>query len=68
MTKLTDKEILDFVRDNLTLDKNISGAVYLGKVSCNIIGDVDGDVGGGVYCPWRIVGLGGGGECNDTAC
>ena len=48
MTKLTDKEILDFVRKNLTLDKNSLGAVYLGGVSCNIIGDVEGYIIGNV--------------------
>ena len=48
MTKLTDKEILDFVRENLRLGKNIFGDVYLCKVSCNIIGDVEGNVVGNV--------------------
>jgi hypothetical protein len=47
MTKLTDKEILDFVRDNLTLDKEY-GLVVLGGVKGSVWGNVDGNVWGNV--------------------
>ena len=47
MTKLTDKEILDFVRDNLTLRKE-HGLVVLGSVKGSVWGNVDGNVGGTV--------------------
>ena len=53
---LTDKEILDFVRENLTLGKDKGGHYTLKEVSCdverhvygNVGGDVVGDVGGHV--------------------
>ena len=49
---LTDKEILDFVRENLTLDKNESGNFEIKEVLCpihgHIFGDVKGDVRGNV--------------------
>ena len=49
MTKLTDKEILDFVRENLTLDKEVNtNVVLLDEVRCTIRGDVIGDVWGDV--------------------
>jgi len=46
--KLTDKEILDFVRENLTLDKDENGSYTLKEVSCDVEGHVYGDVGGNV--------------------
>ena len=49
MIKLTDKEILDFVRDNLTLDKEVNtNVVLLDEVRCTIRGDVLGDVWGDI--------------------
>ena len=46
--KLTDKEILDFVKENMTIAKDITGHIEIKKVFCSIIGNVDGDVGGNV--------------------
>lgn len=46
--KITDEEILDFVRDNLVLDKDDNGNVGIKEVLCSIRGDVGGDVDGDV--------------------
>tara|TARA_R110000782_G_scaffold184134_1_gene274344 strand:- start:138 stop:863 length:726 start_codon:yes stop_codon:yes gene_type:complete len=49
MAKLTDKEILDFVRENLTLDKEFNtNVVLLDEVRCTIRGDIIGDVWGDI--------------------
>jgi len=47
--KITDKEILDFVRDNLVIDKDDNGNFEIKEVLCSIIGDVNGRVIGAVY-------------------
>jgi len=51
--KLTDKEILDFVKENITIAKGMTGHIEIKGVHCSIRGDVggdvDGDVGGNVY-------------------
>jgi len=57
MSSLTDKEILDFVRENLTLDKDENGSYKLKEVNCaveghvygNIFGDVRGWIDGTVF-------------------
>ena len=48
MSSLTDKEILDFVRENLTLDKDENGSYKLKEIRCPVYGDVGGNVGGNV--------------------
>ena len=40
MSSLTDKEILDFVRENLTLDKDENGSYKLKEIRCPVYGDV----------------------------
>ena len=54
MSSLTDKEILDFVRENLTLDKDENGSYKLKEIRCPVYGDVlndiRGHIGGNVYC------------------
>jgi len=51
--KLTDKEILDFVKENITIAKGMTGHIEIKGVHCSIRGDVggdvDGNVGGNVY-------------------
>ena len=46
--KLTDKEILDFVKENITIAKGMTGHIEIKGVHCSIRGDVGGDVGGNV--------------------
>jgi hypothetical protein len=50
--KITDEEILDFVRENLVIDKDDNGNVGIKEVLCSIdghlFGDVKGDVRGNV--------------------
>ena len=54
--KLTDKEILDFVKENITIAKGMTGHIEIKGVHCsirgnvggNVCGNVDGDVGGDV--------------------
>jgi len=50
--KITDEEILDFVRENLVIDKDDNGNVVIKEVLCSIdghlFGDVKGDVRGSV--------------------
>jgi len=46
--KISDKEILDFVKENMTIAKDITGHIEIKKVLCSIIGNVDGDVRGSV--------------------
>jgi len=41
---LTDEEILDFVRENLVIDKDQTGSYTLKEVLCPVIGDVHGYV------------------------
>ena len=48
MSSLTDEEILDFVRENLTLDKDENGSYKLKEILCPVYGDVLGDVEGDV--------------------
>jgi DUF4097 and DUF4098 domain-containing protein YvlB len=43
MTELTDKEILDFVRDKLLIKKDSNGDIKLDKVKCDV-GTIWGDV------------------------
>ena len=45
---LTDKEILDFVREKLTLGKDKDGHYTLKEVSCDVERHVNGNVGGNV--------------------
>ena len=45
---LTDEEILDFVRDNLIIDKDENGSYTLKEVNCDVEGHVYGDVKGDV--------------------
>ena len=54
MTNLTDKEILDFVRENLLIDKDDNGRPTLKEVLCSIDGNVRGDVNG--YIDGNVVG------------
>ena len=42
--KLTDKEILDFVKENITIAKGMTGHIEIKGVHCSIRGDVGGDV------------------------
>jgi len=49
MSSLTDEEILDFVRENLTLDKDENGSYKLKEILCPVYGDVVGDVKGSVW-------------------
>ena len=46
--KLTDKEILDFVKENITIAKGMTGHIEIKGVHCSIRGDVGGDVVGDV--------------------
>jgi len=46
--KITDEEILDFVRENLVIDKDDNGNIVIKEVLCSIIGDVGGHVYGNV--------------------
>ena len=46
--KLTDKEILDFVKENITIAKGMTGHIEIKGVHCSIRGDVGGDVDGDV--------------------
>ncbi len=46
--KLTDKEILDFVKENITIAKGMTGHIEIKGVHCSIRGDVGGDVDGNV--------------------
>jgi hypothetical protein len=39
MTKITDKEILDFVKQNIELSRNDMGLIRLSGLNCNIFGD-----------------------------
>ena len=56
--KITDEEILDFVRENLVIDKDDNGNVVIKEVQCSIdghlFGDVNGDVRGNVV--WDVYG------------
>ena len=45
---LTDKEILEFVRDNLSLDRDNDGNLRLTQVDSDVFGHVRGDVYGDV--------------------
>ena len=47
--KLTDKEILDFVKENITIAKGMTGHIEIKGVHCSIRGDVGGDVVGDVH-------------------
>jgi len=47
--KLTDKEILDFVKENITIVKDMTGHIEIKEVLCSIIGNVGGHVCGNVY-------------------
>ena len=38
--KLTDKEILDFVKENITIAKGMTGHIEIKGVHCSIRGDV----------------------------
>ena len=40
--KLTDKEILDFVKENITIAKGMTGHIEIKGVHCSIRGDVGG--------------------------
>ena len=46
--KITDEEILDFVRENLVIDKDDNGNVGIKEVLCSIDGHLFGDVKGDV--------------------
>ena len=46
--KITDEEILDFVRKNLVIDKDDNGNVGIKEVLCSIDGHLFGDVRGDV--------------------
>lgn len=46
--EISDKEILDFVKENITIVKDMTGHIEIEKVLCSIIGDVRGDVDGNV--------------------
>ena len=48
MSSLTDEEILDFVRENLVIDKDDNGNVVIKEVLCSIDGHLFGDVKGDV--------------------
>ena len=48
MKRITDTEILDFVRENLTLYKDEGSDIVIAEVRCNIEGPVFGDVFGDV--------------------
>ena len=47
--KITDEEILDFVRENLVIDKDDNGNVVIKEVLCSIDGHLFGDVKGDVH-------------------
>ena len=49
--KLTDKEILDFVKENITIAKGMTGHIEIKGVHCSIRGNVGGNVCG--RCWWR---------------
>jgi len=46
--KISDKEILDFVKENITIAKDTTGHIEIKEVLCSIRGNVIGDVGGDV--------------------
>lgn len=43
MSKITDKEILDFVKENIELSRNDIGLIFLSGLNCNISGSHKGD-------------------------
>lgn len=47
--KLTNAEILEFVRDNLLIDKDENNCYILKDVYCRVDGNVHGDVNGYVF-------------------
>jgi len=49
MSSLTDKEILDFVRENLTLDKDENGSYKLKEIRCLVYGDILNDIHGDIF-------------------
>ena len=57
---LTDKEILEFVRDKLTLERDPDGNLRLMQVDSDVGGNVFGNVGG------HVVGSVGGDVCGDV--
>ena len=70
--KITDEEILDFVRENLVIDKDDNGNVGIKEVLCSIdghlFGDVRGDVSGNVkgYITGSVYGFVGGNVCGNV--
>jgi len=46
--EISDKEILDFVKENITIVKDMAGHIEIKGVLCSIIGNVHGDVNGNV--------------------
>ena len=40
--EISDKEILDFVKENITIVKGMTGHIVIKEVLCSIIGDVIG--------------------------
>ena len=47
--EISDKEILDFVKENITIVKDMAGHIEIKGVLCSIIGNVHGDVNGNVH-------------------
>jgi len=48
MSELIDKEILNFVRENLTLEKDDNGSYKIKEILCPVYGDVVNDIHGHV--------------------
>ena len=44
MSEFTDKEILDFAKNNLVFNKDDNDAMQLVAVLCDVYGDIGGDV------------------------